>query len=56
MDRYLSNIILLDNAQQYNDLLEGKSVVLASDTVLTELDKNALYLVPKVTETTEVTE
>ena len=46
MDRYLSNIILLDNAQQYNDLLEGKSVTLASGTVLTELDKNAEYKVP----------
>ncbi len=46
MDRYLSNIILLDNAQQYNDLLEGKSVTLASGAVLTELDKNAEYKVP----------
>lgn len=46
MERQFSNIILLDNAQQYNDLLEGKSVTLASGAVLTELDKNAEYKVP----------
>ena len=46
MERQFSDIILLDNAQQYNDLLEGKSVTLASGTVLTELDKNAEYKVP----------
>ena len=46
MERQFSNIILLDNAQQYNDLLEGKSVTLASGTVLTEIDPNAEYKVP----------
>lgn len=46
MERQFSNIILLDNAQQYNDLLDGKSVTLASGTVLTEIDPNAEYKVP----------
>ena len=44
--RRLSNIILLETTDQYNELLKGNSVTLRDGTVLTEFDKNAVYKVP----------
>lgn len=46
MKRRVSNIILLETTDQYNELLKGNSVTLRDGTVLTEFDKNAVYKVP----------
>ena len=44
--RTLSNIVLLENTEQYNALLRGESVTLKSGRVIT-LDENAVYQVPE---------